>query len=220
MTPTQITLGFFALGKAPTFSKQILNELNPISLRPELMFNILDSGVSPVLSSVTPEFGTLYMSQSDSSIPGGQIGQLTINSGGELNTVNLAMGAVANSTDTIDMNGTAQATMSGTLFCGMAAGVTATINMNDSSTLSTAGLGWNGGSIVMDGDAVLTVNVGSAAWANNQITAKNAGSGDSIRVTALGGDAFQYDVIPEPATLGLVALMGGALLVARRNFNV
>ena len=146
-------------------------------------------------------------------IVGGQVAELNLASGANLQASNLQMAQIANSTATVNMSGDAAMTVGG-LFNGVS---TSTINMSGTSTLDiTVTLVDQGGAwgITMADDAVLTFTGGLPGYANAQITALNVG--ESIQATDLGGATWQYVVIPEPATLGLIGVFGAGILFVRR----
>jgi len=179
-----------------------------------------DTGaVGPTLDTTIAGLADVYLATQDTvPIVGGQIAELNLVSGADLSANNLLMGRVANSTATLNMSGDATASFGG-FFLPIDGTASATINMNDSADLTINALaGTTFWSIVMDADAVLTINNAPPGWENLNITAKNAG--DSIQATNLGGAAYEYVVIPEPATIGLLSMAGGALVLLRKRYMI
>ncbi len=75
---------------------------------------------------------------------------------------------------------------------------------NLSSSEDTTGPGWVFFDIDTDGDYTLLLPQGTSGGTDNS--------------TAVGFGGMTFDTIPEPATLGLVAVFGGAVLFIRRRF--
>jgi len=69
-----------------------------------------------------------------------------------------------------------------------------------------------GGALVIDGDVTADIN----NWVGLGQIVAGGGAGN---VTATF-DGSKTTVIPEPATLGLVALMGGGMLFIRKRFMI
>ncbi len=76
-----------------------------------------------------------------------------------------------------------------------------------------------GARFIVDGDLTSATGDGRAdTWINNGwITA--TGAGDSIVATTTG-TWTEFNVIPEPATLSMVALIGGGMLWIRKRFTI
>ena len=150
-----------------------------------------------------------------------QSGHLDMGTGAILTLNNLQMGNALNTTVTLNLSGDASLTAGG-VWMGTDATATSTVTMSGTSSFAvTAGLvNWNAGStVVMDGGSVLTIIGGSTDWATDgKISA--LGAGDSIQAVGIAGGFTEYTVIPEPATLGMVAMLGGGILFIRRKFMI
>lgn len=91
----------------------------------------------------------------------------------------------------------------------------ASITVDTFFTFSAGGTG----TIYMEDDSVMKVAGDKASLANNRVVA-NIG-GESIFASYDGAsETTTFTVIPEPATLGLVAAFGGAILFIRRRFMI
>ena len=78
----------------------------------------------------------------------------------------------------------------------------------------------DGARVDMGGDALFFVNGDFTGAGLIDSTIFAIGAGESVVETYNSADGrTEWSVIPEPATFGLFALMGGALLFARRNFR-
>lgn len=88
-------------------------------------------------------------------------------------------------------------------------GTYATID-SDSLEITEADVNWTGGqiSINVSGLAGQLVQFGTSTW----VTQWGA--------SGIGLDNISVESIPEPATIGLVGIFGGALLFMRRNFKI
>jgi len=104
-------------------------------------------------------------------------------------------------------------------------GVSGVVNMTGSSILHAGVLTY------LNGDVTSTINMTDSAWLiingdqsgmgyeNSRILA--SGAGESIAVVYNATDLrTEYTVIPEPATLSLVALLGGGMLWIRKRFMI
>ena len=114
--------------------------------------------------------------------------------------------------------------LAGNLIFGNA-GVAGVVNMSGSSILHAGVLTY------LNGDVTSTINMADSAWMiingdqsgmgyeNSRILA--SGVGESIQMTYNSTDLrTEYTVIPEPATLGMVALLGGAIFWIRNRFMI
>jgi len=157
-----------------------------------------------------------------------QASDLTIGIGGSLGVVALArLGHLAGSTSTIDMTG--GLLNIATFHVGFSGdGI---VNMSGDAVLDVAGLGFGyqfaaggTGAINMEGNSLLKIDgdlsgaggFGEVWTGNGSIVAINGG--DSISYSYNGGTGqTEFTVIPEPATLGMFALMGGGMLWIRKR---
>jgi hypothetical protein len=147
---------------------------------------------------------------------------LTITDGGNLTSSGLTgVGWQPGTVGTLEMTGGTHSTAA--LYLGH--GGTGTINLSGDAlldvTTATFAAGANGGSgsMTMDGNAMFSVfgDLTGSGLENTLITA--VGAGDSIEANLVGGNT-EYTVIPEPATLSLVGLVGGGLLWIRKRFMI
>ena len=160
------------------------------------------------------------MASSDAGISG----QLNLISGANLTvTGDFWMGKGENTASTVNLSGNAVLDV-GILKHAINATASSVINMSGTSLLKTGSagdLGLGSKSITMDGGAVFQQfgDTSAFGWENNWITA--VGAGDSIGVNYNpGGNYTEYTVIPEPATISMVALLGGGLLWIRKRFMI
>jgi len=173
----------------------------------------------------------------------GGSGVITIN-GGDVNVLNhmyLGIGGSGNVTvngGTLDMGGQLIGALTGGQIGNLTiAGGTTTAAVLDFNNAGTSTLDLTGGQLVITGglgqDADSTFNVGAGEllftglaladvnWAidNGGGTWTFAGANGNVRsVTDDGFGTITVTAIPEPATMGLMALVGGALLGFRRMF--
>lgn len=152
-------------------------------------------------------------------------GAMTLNTGAALDVSNwMYVGGVAGSS-TLNMNdGTLDVV--GNLEWGTRAGGTGHINLYG-GTITTAVLGMSG-----SGTGTMDIEAGTLIVNGDQTGALSFLQGSGW-ITAYGGTGtvmMDYNVtnagqttlyaIPEPATLGMVALMGGGILFIRRKFMI
>jgi hypothetical protein len=149
-------------------------------------------------------------------------GQLDIVSGGHLT---VSSGAYISNVGagTLSLSGSGFL-LAGNLVFGNKS-VAGTVNMSGDSILHAGALTYLNGDVTstinMTGDALFLINGNQSGLGleNSRIVASGAGESiqmnyDSVNVRT------EYTVIPEPATLSLVALMGGGLLMVRRCFMI
>ncbi len=103
--------------------------------------------------------------------------------------------------------------------------VAGTVNMIGSSILHAGVLTY------LNGDVTSTINMTDSAWLiingdqtglgleNNRIVASGAGESIAVAYNAVD-NRTEYTVIPEPATMGLFALIGGGMLWIRKRFMI
>jgi len=173
----------------------------------------------PIVNSNVGSVGNLFL-----GITSGTAGAstLTINNGGNLTSALTGIGWQAGTTGTLDMTGGTHSTAA--LYLGYSgAGIVnlsgdALLDVTANLAMAVGAVGGTG-SITMDGDSMFRILGDSTTlgWENSLITA--VGAGDSIDVNLVGG-ATEYTVIPEPATLGLFALVGGGMLWIRKRFTI
>ncbi len=72
--------------------------------------------------------------------------------------------------------------------------------------------------VIESGTSILSRLTGNNYIADGWITALNAG--DSIVSSYIDDSYTSFTVIPEPATLSLVALLGGGMLWIRKRFMI
>ncbi len=165
----------------------------------------------PTLSSVTPSFTIVVLSAQ----PAGPEINLSLINGASLNAVNLQLGAGTDATNTMYMSGNASATAGG-LWVGVQPSACSKIQMVDTSTLTVnAGLFFTGvdSQILMDDSAKVSLPtiLVTDGWENTVINAINAQK-TIARVDNGGTGWTEYSVVPEPATFGLLAVLGLAFL--------
>ena len=105
---------------------------------------------------------------------------------------------------------------------------TGIVNLSGSSVLHAGvlsfGAAGGNGVVNMEGNSRFLVNTdvtGSDFIGSGLILAINAGAGKSIQEVYVPANNWtEYTVIPEPATLGMVALLGGGLLWIRKWFAI
>jgi hypothetical protein len=107
-------------------------------------------------------------------------------------------------------------------------GGTASSSITD-GLLDVNAMALNSGVMDISGDGEVLIRAGTseaqiAGWISSGLMTIN-GSGTAVldtdyALTAYGGDGQRITAIPEPATLGLLAVFGGGILFFRRNFRV
>lgn len=173
--------------------------------------------VTPVISSSAPDVGTLHIGSNSPE------GSLIVVDGGSINAGTLRVGQAA--TGTLTMTG---GLIEGSLLnVGYNAG-TGIVDMSGNSILHYNQVDFSQGAsgvVNMEDNARFRVTSisGVAADAlidNGNILATNAGSGKSVEWNWISAGGYvEYTVIPEPATLGLMSLLGGGLLWFRHRFG-
>lgn len=151
----------------------------------------------------------------------GTTGQLTVAPTGSLVASQLIVGG-AGGIGTLVMESGSSLTADFYLQIGHGGG-SGTITMNG-GTLDVAQLIASPvGTVNMANDAAFYIggDLTGLGVVGGLIFAIDAGAGDSIQeVFNAGANRTEYTVIPEPATLGLVAAFGGALFFVRRKFPI
>jgi len=106
-------------------------------------------------------------------------------------------------------------------------GVLAAQNLSITPNVSAGGL-WTETSIILDENGLDVIYGGTSAFTDLDVSGYIAQDGDQFGFAARTGasteDAFidnvNINTIPEPATLGLVSLFGGGVLLMRRIFLI
>jgi hypothetical protein len=80
------------------------------------------------------------------------------------------------------------------------------------------GAGYNYTSIGGGLEALSLANLGSWSLAAGSVDHAGSPTGTDKGIMALGQVSFEYTVIPEPATMSLIGLFGGAMVWMRRKF--
>ncbi len=196
---------------------------------------------APITTSVVPKLSSLSDNAFLLIVSPFYDASVTITTGGDLQVSaisRLGHGALMNgSTGTLNMDGGNMYSQvfevgyngnDGTNTLNAGNGV---VNMSGDAVVQTgdlrfgqemAGYGFDAaanatGQINMTGDAMIIVNGDQTAqsWVGNGYIAAT-GAGESISVFYNGAET-EYTVIPEPATLGLVGILGGAMLWIRKR---
>ncbi|RKX46500.1 MAG: hypothetical protein DRP64_03115 [Verrucomicrobia bacterium] len=176
--------------------------------------------IMPVLSSAATVNTMVIANNGDGSLLDSQLDMVA---GANLTIAgNLTMASFLNSTATLNLSGDAAFASFG-LIMGNGGSSASVINMSGTSSIDIVALifGFGAGasrSIIMDGGAEFRTQGATPGWENTLIVA--AGAGDSILATDIAGGVTEYTVIPEPATLGLFALLGGGMLWIRKRFMI
>jgi len=125
--------------------------------------------------------------------------------GGSLETAILHVGYLGDGTVNMSGNATIQTADLGVAIAGPGFG-TGVINMTDNAKFR------------YDGDKV-TGGTAASILSQNWIVA--SGAGESIEYNYdPGNDWTEFTVVPEPATLSMVALLGGGMLWIRKRFTI
>ena len=174
--------------------------------------------VTPVISSSAPDVGTLHIGSNSPE------GSLIVVDGGSINAGTLRVGQAA--IGTLSMTG---GLIEGALLNVGYNGGTGIVDLSGNSIIHYNQVDFSSGA---SGTANMADNAkfrvtsisGAAADAlidNGNILASNAGAGKPIEWNWIpAGGYVEYTVIPEPATLGMVALLGGGLLWIRYRFKI
>ena len=149
-------------------------------------------------------------------------GELTIAAGGNMNVNNemrVGWGGSVVSTGQVTVAG--GTIVAGNLYLSNGAADKGTVQVTGGHFhAGTVHLGSGDNSIELGSTGVFYVNgdLTGLGFANGLVTSIDGG-GTSIQ-ESFDGSLTKFEVIPEPATLGLVAAVGGSLLFIRRKFMI
>ena len=195
--------------------------LVPTTLDPNVRVNNMNS-VWPTISSFVPDVTILGAGYDSDNTDGAAT--LNVVDGGKINAGSVYIGV--RSTGVLNMSG-GLVTSTGRVGIGWTEGVgVGTMNLTGDGVFFAAAvatdLSWTSGSVVNISDgAIFLVNgdhTGADWIANNLIVAPEAGHHIEASVDGLGRTHFV--AIPEPATFGLFAGLGGALLFIRKRLMI
>jgi len=182
--------------------------------------NVGEGAPFPIIDYAAPAVNILGVGW-DAGVIGGE---LTVVDGGSINTLT-ALQIGRNSLGTLNMTG-GNIIAGGALQLGEGTG-TGTVYLsgdlsNPVTTLHAAAFTFTAGTIHMTGNSRFMINGDKTLddYVGAGVVVAD-GAGESILETYnAGAGRTEYTVIPEPATLGMVALVGGGILFIRRKFVI
>ena len=178
------------------------------------------SGVVPIINTAIP--GATTPDKLGIGWDSASHGELNVVSGGSIIVPNPVVGFNIGSTGVLDISGTGWMVASVVLNLGLSGG-SGTINLSDSGLLHAADAVFSSGTVNLTDDSHFLMN---GDWSTSNLVdtvifATDSGTSINQFTTDNEGEGFRthWTVIPEPATFGLFALMGGGILFARRRFK-